>query len=406
MKNHRLPLRTSLLATGSVIGIACAGVLSAVPANAATTISFEKGVLKVVGDAGNNSFTVGRTPAGVITLNGAPVVGGAATVSNVSVVHLEGGAGNDTLRFDEANGPMPRGEFLGGDGRDAFRGGSAADTLIGGAGIDRGTGGPGDDTVSLGADADEFTWNVGEGNDHVDADAGADALLFNGNDSADSVIVAGAAGGRATVGSHAVPFGSVDFAGFEQLKVNAAGGADNVEVDDLAGTGLGQVRIGLDAATSSSSGDNDDEVSVLLGDDSEKVRAVGSLAAGLTVAGTPVPVLISGADKLTIAGGVGDDVIDASRLAAGAAGQLVLFGYSNRGPVSHGHDTLIGSPGDDLMFSFDDGGDRMEGRGGNDHLVGSPDSDQLFGGDGDDFLSGLGGNDVLDGGAGNNVIIP
>jgi len=32
-----------------------------------------------------------------------------------------GGAGNDTLRFDEANGPMPRGEFLGGDGRDAFR---------------------------------------------------------------------------------------------------------------------------------------------------------------------------------------------------------------------------------------------------------------------------------------------
>jgi len=28
------------------------------------TIRFEKGVLKVVGDAGNNSFTVGRTPAG------------------------------------------------------------------------------------------------------------------------------------------------------------------------------------------------------------------------------------------------------------------------------------------------------------------------------------------------------
>jgi hypothetical protein len=75
------------------------------------TISFEKGVLKVVGDAGNNSFTVGRTPAGVITLNGAQVVGGAATVSNVSVVHLEGGAGNDTLRFDEANGPMPKGEI-------------------------------------------------------------------------------------------------------------------------------------------------------------------------------------------------------------------------------------------------------------------------------------------------------
>ena len=57
------------------------------------------------------------------------MVGGAATASNVSVVHLEGGAGSDTLRFDEANGPMPKGEFLGGDGRDAFKGGSAADTL-------------------------------------------------------------------------------------------------------------------------------------------------------------------------------------------------------------------------------------------------------------------------------------
>ena len=405
MNNHRLPLRTSLLATGGVIGIACAGVLFAVPASAATTISFEKGVLSIVGDAGNNSFTVGRTATGVITLNGAQVVGGAATVSNVSVVHLEGGAGNDILRFDEANGPMPKGEFLGGDGRDAIVGGSAADTLVGGAGIDRMRGGPGDDTVSMGDDADEFTWNVGDGNDHVDADAGADTLLVNGSDAADNVIVSRGVGGRASVGLFNPPFGKVDFAGFEQLKVITAGGSDGVEVDDLAGTGLGQVRIGLDSTTASS-GDDADQVDVLLGDDSEKVRAVGSRATGVTVAGTAVPVLISGAEKLTIAGGVGDDVIDASRLAAGAAGQLVMFGYSNRGPASHGHDTLIGSPGDDLMFSGDDGGDRMEGRAGNDELFGSPDNDQLFGGDGDDFLSGLGGHDVLDGGAGNNVIIP
>jgi Ca2+-binding RTX toxin-like protein len=175
-------------------------------------------------------------------------------------------------------------------------------------------------------------------------------------------------------------------------------------VDDLAGTGLGQVRLGLDAPTTSS-GDDADEVDVLLGDNSEKVRIVGSRTAGVTVAGPAVPVLMSGAEKLEIAGGAGDDVIDASRFAADAP-SLVMFGYSNRGPASHGHDTLIGSPGDDQMFSFDDGGDRTEGRGGNDDLVGSPDKDQLFGGDGDDFLSGLGGNDVLDGGAGNNVIIP
>ncbi len=249
MNNHPLPRRRSLLATGSVIGMACAGMLFALPANAATTISFNNGVLKIVGDATNNSFTVGRTPAGVITLNGATVVGGAATVSNVSVVHLEGGAGNDILRFDEANGPMPRGEFLGGDGRDAFKGGSANDTIVGGAGIDRGTGGPGDDTVSLGADADEFTWNVGDGNDHVDGDAGQDTLIFNGNnDVFESVTLGHYRGGpRFSISRFLAQsvIEEVDTSGVELVKANLAGGVDNVGVSNLFGTGVAVVRLDL-----------------------------------------------------------------------------------------------------------------------------------------------------------------
>ena len=50
------------------------------------------------------------------------------------------------------------------------------------------TGGPGDDTVSLGDDSDQFTWNPGDGNDHVDGDAGTDTLIFNGSDRAPSTV--------------------------------------------------------------------------------------------------------------------------------------------------------------------------------------------------------------------------
>jgi Ca2+-binding RTX toxin-like protein len=70
-----------------------------------------------------------------------------------------------------------------------------------------------------------------------------------------------------------------------------------------------------------------------------------------------------------IAGQAGDDVMDASGVAAGTA-SLTLDGGA-------GDDILIGSAGDDV----------------------------LLGGDGDDVLIGGGGNDVLDGGAGNNVFV-
>ena len=65
----------------------------------------------------------------------------------------------------------------------------------------------------------------------------------------------------------------------------------------------------------------------------------------------------------------GDDVVEASGLAAGA---LRL--------------TADGGDGDDV-------------------LIGSPGNDTLAGGPGDDVLIGNGGQDVLDGGPGNNILI-
>jgi Ca2+-binding RTX toxin-like protein len=74
-------------------------------------------------------------------------------------------------------------------------------------------------------------------------------------------------------------------------------------------------------------------------------------------------------DTLTVKALAGDDVVDASGLAAGAV-------------------TLTA-----------DGGD------GNDRLVGSAGDDTLLGGAGDDVLNGGPGTDVLDGGTGQNVVI-
>jgi Ca2+-binding RTX toxin-like protein len=91
---------------------------------------------------------------------------------------------------------------------------------------------------------------------------------------------------------------------------------------------------------------------------------VSGLAAQVNVTGAD-PV----ADRLTVNGLAGDDVVAASGLAAGA-----------------------------IQFTAD-GGD------GNDVLIGSQGNDTLLGGAGDDVLIGGPGQDVLDGGPGNNILI-
>ena len=74
-------------------------------------------------------------------------------------------------------------------------------------------------------------------------------------------------------------------------------------------------------------------------------------------------------DRLTVNALAGDDVVEASGLAAGA-----------------------------IQLTADGGA-------GNDVLVGGDGADVLLGGDGDDVLVGGPGLDVLDGGAGDNVVI-
>jgi Ca2+-binding RTX toxin-like protein len=391
MIHQKPPPGRTILGAGALIATACATALFAVPANAAPTIpTFSGGVLTINGDAANNVLVVGQTPAHILTLNGSPVLGGTVTRADVQVMHMDGGAGSDTLKLDETNGVMPPGQFVGGEGRDNLVGGSQSDSLIGGNGIDRMTGGPGDDTVSLGADSDQFTSNPGDGNDHIDGDAGTDTLIFNGSDRAASdpfeseSLQFNSDGSRTTIRrlrARDVPpafdENTISFSGFEQVKAPMAGGPNAVFFGaGFASSDVSVVRVDLGPPTDpvrDRQGLND---AAFVGSERpDRIRIGGSPAAGVTVTGLGPTALITGAQRFTVQGGGGDDVIDAAGLAAGTVGRLHESGGADDEP---GDDTLIGHPG----------------------------SDELSGGGGDDRLEGRGGDDILDGGPGNNVIIP
>ena len=135
------------------------------------------------------------------------------------------------------------------------------------------------------------------------------------------------------------------------------------------GTDVADVLVDLTAAagggddarptTSSSSATNGDDVVDVAGQGTTP-RSPGSARAALSGA-------IAGSDRLTVAALQGDDVVDASALAADST-LLTIDG-------GDGDDVLVGGDGDDI----------------------------LTGGAGDDVLIGGPGNDTTDGGTGNVV---
>ena len=238
MINQQLPLRRAILGAGAVIGTAAASMFFSAPGNAVPppgpTVTFDAGVLTITGTTADDGLVVGSTTAGgstlgTITLNGKEVLAGSVLVPDVSFIAIDGGGGNNVLKFDESSGTkLPPGEFVGGDGRDAMTGGSGADSFVSGAGIDRIVGGPGADTVSTGDGSDEFTWNPWDGNDRVDGDAEKDTRLFNAGP--EELVNLFENGSRAVLSLPPDPFSPVgtpprlelSVAGFELMKINVA----------------------------------------------------------------------------------------------------------------------------------------------------------------------------------------
>ncbi|HEX8916596.1 MAG TPA: calcium-binding protein [Humisphaera sp.] len=252
-----------------------------------------------------------------------------------------------------------------------LNGGDGADLLVGSAGADLINGGRGTDTALMGDGDDAFVWNPGDGNDIVEGQAGRDALVFNGGNINERFEVA-ANGSRVRL-TRDVAAIVMDLNGVESVAVNALGGTDEVTVNDLTGTDLTEVNVNLAGTPGGTTGDGAaDTVTVNGTNDADVIQIFGN-SAGASVIGLAARVNITGIepanDKLVVNALGGDDVIEASGLAADG-GQLTA-----------------------------DGGDL------NDLLIGGDGNDTLRGGDGDDVLIGGLGNDVLDGGAGDNVLI-
>jgi Ca2+-binding RTX toxin-like protein len=324
------------------------------------------------GDGAIDSVTVNGT-------QGDDVFGVAGDAGGVTVFGLQAGV---DISFSEADDRLTLNGLGGDDVIDAtsleagavqltMNGGLGEDVFLGSEGDDLINGGDGDDVALMGAGDDSFVWNPGDDNDILEGQAGFDTMRFNGANVGENIDIL--ANGTRALFTRNIASVTMDLNDMERIDFNALGGADNIVVHDLSGTDVVDVNINLAGTLGGTTGDNAaDQVTVNAtgGDD---VVVIAGDAGAISVLGLAAQVNITGAeaalDRLHILAGDGDDVIEASGVAAGAIG-LVLDG-------GDGDDVIIGGDGDDV----------------------------LIGGPGDDVLIGGGGNDIFDFGPGDDIEI-
>jgi Ca2+-binding RTX toxin-like protein len=321
------------------------------------------------GDGAADSVTVNAT-------NGADTFGAAGDAGGINVFGLQASVNiffqevaNDRLTLNALGGDdVIDATSLEADGIQlTMNGGLGNDVFLGSEGDDFINGGDGDDVALMGAGDDTFVWNPGDDNDILEGQAGFDRMLFNGANAAENIDIS-ANGGR-VIFFRNVANVVMDLNDVEGIDFNALGGADRITVNDLSGTDVVEINLNLTEAANLAGADS----VVVQGTSGDDVILVFGDASGSSVLGLAAQVNILGAesanDRLTINALAGDDVVEASGLAA-AAIQL----------------SADGGTGDDI-------------------LIGGDGNDTLSGNDGDDVLIGGNGLDVLDGGNGDNVVI-
>ena len=287
-----------------------------------------------------------RDELGINALGGDDRVDGTALKPDALKFTVDGGTGDDTL--------------LGSPGADVLRGGDGSDFVVGNQGAD---------VVLLGAGDDRFAWNPGDGSDVVEGQDGHDGMTFDGANVSEHFDIS--ANGRRIRFTRDIGNVVMDVDGLEEIDLNALGGSDLLNVNDVSGTDLTEIQTNLAGSQGGDDG-SPDEVIVNGTNSADTITASGS-AGTVSVTGLAATVDIANAnaaqDELAINGLAGDDAIEGSGLTA------------------------------DAIRFHADGGD------GADVLVGGAGNDTLLGGNGDDVLIGGPGQDVLDGGPGSNELI-
>jgi Ca2+-binding RTX toxin-like protein len=344
-----------------------------------------------IGDGAVDSVSVdGTNGADAIQVAGAA---GAASVFGLSaqvnvtgadvtdVLTINGFGGNDIIDASALPAAAMHLVIDGGAGNDTIIGSQGADSLIGGDGNDLVVGGRGDDTAFLGAGNDTFVWNPGDGSDVVEGQAGFDTLRFNGANIAEAIDIS-ANGGRVDF-TRDVANITMDLNGIERIEFAALGGADHITVGDLSGTDVTQVAIDLAGTLGGTAPDGQLDTVTVNGGTGAETIVISGADRSVTVDGLHAQVTVAHADAtdiLVVNGQGGDDVIDASHLAAGTIDLQINGGAGNDLIIgSQGGDTIVGGQGSDtaLMGAGDDtfvwnpgdGSDIVEGQAGNDTLL-------------------------------------
>jgi Ca2+-binding RTX toxin-like protein len=393
MKNHTSPrgsrargLASAIVAAAAVAGVfgALAGQAHAAQAHKASNHAHFKhpklkhGVLTVRGTRASDRIALRLKAGDPATLQVDFGDDGSADFSfdraRIAMIVVKARAGDDVIRMDESNGAFTdtiRTTLDGGRGEDQLSGGRGAETLLGGEGNDSIDGNQGNDLAQMGAGDDTFVWDPGDGSDTIEGQDGADRMVFNGANIAERFELS--ANGPRLRFTRDIGNITMDTDGVEQVDVNTLGAVDLVTVHDLSGTDVTGVNVDESNPAGSGLGDGAVDRVVVEGTNGSDVVSVEGSNGSARVTGVAAAVSITGVepanDTLTVNSLDGDDVVEASALAANA-----------------------------IMFTADGGN-------GDDVLVGGAGNDVLAGGAGDDVLIGGPGLDSLDGGPGNNILI-
>src|SRR5499433_1690583 len=207
---------------------------------------------EVNGGNGSETFTItaNGTRVRFDRISPAPFTLDIGTTENLV---LNANGGDDVITASNGLAGLIKLTIDGGAGNDTITGGDGDDTLLGGDGNDIITGGRGNDVARLGTGDDTFIWNPGDGSDTVDGQDGTDTLVFNGANVAEKVDIE--ANGSRVRFTRDVANITMDLGTIEDIQFTARGGADNVTVGDLTGTGVTQVAIDLSGTPGSGQGD-------------------------------------------------------------------------------------------------------------------------------------------------------
>ncbi len=176
----------------------------------------------------------------------------------------------------------------------------------------------------------------------------------------------------------------------ERVEIATLAGNDHVQIGDLRGTDVREVFVNFGGAADATSGDGAVDAALLSG--SAQSDRINVFTSGDDVAWSAWRresrlSNLDALDSVTLDGGAGKDVINASAADGGVA-RFVLSGGA-------GNDTLIAGRGG-MHLAGGEGNDRLIGGSGNDLLDAGTGRDILFGGAGDDIFKGDDDYTVLD----------